>query len=265
MNATPTLLLTGAAGLLGRTLHDPLRPLCAQLILSDLPAALQSAGLPSTAACDLSDAAATDTLLQGVDTVVHFGGIAMEGPFEPILQANIRGMFNLYEAARRAGTRRIVFASSNHITGCYPQGQRITPDDPVRPDSNYGVSKLFGEGLARMYFDRYGIESVCLRLGTCTLTPPDRRSLATWISPGDLVRLVCAAVTAPDVGFLIAYGVSANPQRWWECDAAWAKLGFAPQDSAEPWASEIEGICPAPEDPCARLQGGSFLGLGPFD
>lgn len=261
------LLLTGAAGSLGRVLQAPLARLCgpreayAGLRLSDLrvdPAA--GAGWQG---CDLSDRAATEQLLQGVSAVVHLGGVAQESPFEGICEANIRGVFHLYEAARLAGTRRVVFASSNHTTGCYPQGEPVGPDSAPRPDGYYGVSKLFGEAMAQLYWDRYGIESVCLRLGSVTPEPEDRRALSTWLSHGDLLRLLCAALRAPAVGCLSVYGVSANPARWWS-EAGWAQLGYAPQDSAEPWRGVVQDLTPAKESPMARLQGGSFLGLGPF-
>jgi uronate dehydrogenase len=207
------------------------------------------------------------TLLHGVDAVVHLGGVSVEGPFEPILQANIRGLHNLYEAARRQGTKRIVFASSNHVTGCYEQGRLTHPQEPARPDGNYGLSKHFGEGIASLYWDRYGIQTVCLRIGTATPDdrPPDRRALATWLSHADLARLVIAALTAPDVGFLVAYGMSDNPRAWWDTRAAWARIGYVPQDSAEVFAPQVEHIVFPPETPMARLQGGSFMGIGPFD
>jgi uronate dehydrogenase len=260
-----TLLLTGAAGALGQVLTPVLRSLCERLVLSDLAGPLAALGESDAVPCDLADAGAVRQLLRGVSAVVHLGGVSVEGPFEPILRANILGLHNLYEAARLAGTRRIVFASSNHVTGCYGQDHRVTPADPPRPDGNYGLSKLFGEGLAQLYFDRYGIETVSLRIGTATLQPPDRRGLSTWLSHADLARLVQAALLAPDVGALVVYGISANPARWYDSDAGWARIGYVPQDSAEPWRGQVEHIVAAPGSVMARLQGGSFLGVGPFD
>ena len=261
------LLLTGAAGVLGRALAPGLLSLTTRLRVSDLPAALARAALApaaEVAACDLADAAAVHTLLQGVDAVVHLGGVSVEGPFEPILQANIRGLHNLYEAARRQGARRIVFASSNHVTGCYEQTQAISPQDLPRPDGNYGLSKLFGEGIASLYWDRFGIETVCLRIGTATPAPPDRRGLSTWISLPDLARLVSCALTAPKVGFLVAYGMSGNTRAFWHTRDAWARLGFVPQDDAESFAPQVEHLL-QPEGPMRQRQGGLFLGIGPFD
>jgi uronate dehydrogenase len=262
-----TLLLTGAAGFLGRHLAPDLLGMAQHLRLSDLAAPLAQATLPAQAqrvACDLGDAAAVLDLLQGVDAVVHLGGVAVEGPWAPILQANICGLHNLYEAARRKGVKRVVFASSNHVTGCYPQAQTVNPTEPARPDGNYGLSKLFGEGIASLYWDRYGIESVCIRIGTATPTPPDRRALATWLSLPDLLRMVKASLTAPDVGFLVAYGISANTRRFYECAQAWQRLGYVPQDNAEDHAPQVEHLC-LPEGPQRDLQGGKFLAVGPFD
>jgi uronate dehydrogenase len=261
----PRLLLTGAAGTLGRELRQRLKGVCDVLRVSDIADLGAAAANEELVPAALEDAQAMLGLLAGVDAVVHLGGVSVEGPFEAILQANIRGLFNLYEAARLAGTQRIVFASSNHVTGCYEQGRTITPDDPVRPDGYYGVSKLFGEGIAHMYFDRYGIETVCLRIGTAVPAPADRRELATWLSLGDLARLVTASLTAPDVGCTIAYGVSGNPRGWWDTAAAWVRLGFVPQDSSEPFADKVQHIDFEPGSPMARLQGGRFLGLGPYD
>jgi uronate dehydrogenase len=263
-----TLLLTGAAGTLGRHLAPGLLPLAERLVVSDLPLPLAQAALPPSAQavpCDLADAAAVLALLQGVDAVVHLGGVAVEGPWDPILQANVRGLHHLYEAARRQGVKRVVFASSNHVTGCYPQAQTINPQrDAPRPDGNYGLSKMFGEGIASLYWDRHGIETVCLRIGTALPTPPDRRALATWLSLPDLLRLVTAALTAPKVGFLVAYGISANTRRFYDSADAWQKLGYAPQDNAEAFAPEVQHLL-QPEGPQRTLQGGSFMGIGPFD
>lgn len=262
-----SLLLTGAAGFLGRHLAPDLLPMAHELRLSDLAAVLPQAELPDQAVrvpCDLADGTAVLDLLRGVDAVVHLGGVAVEGPWEPILQANICGLHNLYEAARRQGVKRVVFASSNHVTGCYPVAQTVDPTEPARPDGNYGLSKLFGEGIASLYWDRFGIESVCLRIGTATPTPPDRRALATWLSLPDLLRLVGAALTAPGVGCLVAYGISANTRRFYECADAWRKLGYEPQDNAEVYAKQLEDLW-LPEGQQRSLQGGKFLAVGPFD
>jgi uronate dehydrogenase len=263
------LLLTGAAGRLGAWLRPRLsatqRARGGILRVSDR-GGLGEAGAGEEVMCaELQDSAAVMASMQGVDAVLHFGGVSVERPFEQVLPANIQGVFNVYEAARLQGVRRIVFASSNHVTGCYAQGERIGPVSPARPDGNYGLSKAFGENLAQLYFDRYGIETVSLRIGNCEPAPTDRRGLAAWLSYGDLERLVLCSLQAPRVGCLVVYGVSNNPHSWWDNSAA-ALLGYQPQDSAEHYRAEIEAKAPPPDlsDPSQRLQGGRFLALGPF-
>lgn len=261
------LLLTGAAGMLGRQLTPDLADQADELVLSDLPALTPAGGVaasPRWQACDLGDRAAVRTLLEGVDAVVHLGGVSYEKPFELVLPANIVGVFNLYEAARLAGTKRIIFASSNHVTGCWGVDERITSADAPRPDGYYGLSKLYGEGMASLYWDRYGIESVCLRIGTATPEPIDHRSLSSWISPRDLAQLVRCALTAPEVGFLVAFGMSRNTRAWWDPQPAWRQLGYRPQDDAEAFAAKVEQIRFEPGSAPARRQGGIFLALGPF-
>lgn len=260
------LLLTGAAGGLGRELRRRLRAYCEVLRLSDhvdLGACAEGEELRQAV---LEDRAAVRELLQGVDAVVHLGGYSVEGPFEPILQANIVGVYNLYEAARLNGVKRIVFASSNHVTGFYRQDQVVSPDDPVRPDGLYGVSKAFGENLSRFYFDRYGIETACLRIGSSFPAPKDRRMLATWLSFDDLERLVIACLAAPVVGHTIVFGVSDNAVNWWDNRSA-RHLGFVPQDSSEPFRAELEARQPTIDltDPAAVHQGGAFVRMGPYE
>ena len=260
------LLLTGAAGALGHELRPRLKRHCEVLRLSDI-ADLGNAGAgEELVPAALERAEAVLRLLDGVDAVVHLGGISVEGPFDPILQANIVGVYNLYEAARQQKVRRIVFASSNHVTGFYRQDEVIDPRAPMRPDSYYGLSKAFGENLSRFYFDRYGIETVCLRIGSSFPEPKDRRMLATWLSYDDLERLVVASLTAPVVGCSIVYGVSDNTATWWDNTSA-SHLGFRPQDSSERFRAAAEARQPVldPADPATRFQGGAFVKQGPFE
>ena len=260
------LLLTGAAGGLGRVLRPRLRRLCGTLRLSDI-AALDTAGAgEEVVVAQLQDAAAVSSLVDGVSAIVHLGGVSVEGPFEPILQANIVGVWNLYEASRRHGVKRIVFASSNHVTGFYRQDEVVSPRDPMRPDGHYGLSKAFGENLSRFYFDRYGIETVCLRIGSSFPEPKDRRMLATWLSYDDLERLVVAALTAPVVGHSVVYGMSDNSTTWWDNTSA-AHVGYRPRDSSEPFRAALEARQPAVDrtDPATLFQGGGFVVKGPYE
>jgi uronate dehydrogenase len=260
------LLLTGAAGSLGRVLRPRLARLCRTLRVSDI-AAMEAAGAgEEVVVAPLQDAAAVQALVAGVEAIVHLGGISVEGPFGPILEANIVGVWNLYEAARRNGTKRIVFASSNHVTGFYRQDEVIRPSDPMRPDGHYGLSKAFGENLSRFYFDRYGIETACLRIGSSFPEPKDRRMLATWLSYDDLERLVVASLTAPVVGHSVVYGMSDNTATWWDNTSA-AHLGYRPRDSSEPFRAAAEARQPVLDanEPAVRFQGGVFVTRGPYE
>jgi uronate dehydrogenase len=261
----PRLLLTGAAGGLGTVLRPRLKPLCEVLRVSDLAPLSPAAAGEEVVQAALQDKAAVLALLDGVSAVVHLGGVSTEQAFEDILQANIVGTYHVYEAARVHGVRRIVFASSNHVTGFYTQRQTIDPTMPPRPDGYYGVSKAFGENLAQFYFDRWGIETVSLRIGSSFPEPADRRMLASWLSYDDLERLVAAALSAPVVGHTVIYGMSDNRLSWWDNTSA-RHIGFRPQDSAEPYRAAIEATQPRPDpaDPVAVYQGGSYVGKGPF-
>lgn len=200
----------------------------------------------------LDDVDALAEAMAGIDVVLHFAGIADEAPYADIEDSNITGTWAVLEAARRAGVRRVVYASSHHIIGCYPAGQRIGPDDPVRPDTYYGLSKVFGEGAARLYHDKWGLETVCLRIGAFRPAPEDRRHLSVWLSHRDGTELVRRSVLAEDVGFLVIFGVSANTRAWWDGARAADVLGYRPVDDAEDYADNLAAtIQPA-------LQGGIF-------
>jgi uronate dehydrogenase len=262
----PRLLLTGAAGNLGRELRPRLRACCDVLRLSDRSDCGEAQPGEEIFPAALEDEAAVHALLQGVDAVVHMGGVSTEQPWAPVLAGNIVGAYNLYEAARRHKVRRIVFASSNHVTGFYRQDEVVSPRDPMRPDGLYGLSKAFGENLAQLYWDRHGIESVCLRIGSSWPEPTDRRMLATWLSYDDLERLVVAALGAPVVGCSVIYGMSDNAASFWDNTPA-RHIGFRPLDSAEPYRDAAEARQPVidPKDPTTTYQGGSFVTMGPSE
>ena len=265
INARHRLLMTGAAGGLGQAMRERLKANCTVLRLSDRAAFGPAHAHEEIMLADLADADAVLAMMQGVDAVVHFGGVSTEGPFGPILQANILGAYNLYEAARRQGTKRIVFASTNHVTGYYRQSETITADRPPRPDGLYGVSKAFGEDLSRFYFDRYGIETACVRIGSSFPEPKDRRMLASWLSYGDLHRLITACLTTPVLGHTVIFGMSNNAVTWWD-NAQARHVGYAPQDSSDVFREAIFDRTPAPDltDPAVQFQGGAFVRAGPF-
>ena len=210
------LLLTCAGGNLGKVLRERLPKYADFLRLSDISNLGDARSGEEIAPCNLADAKAVDELVAGTDAIVHLGGVSVERPFEEILPANIQGTYNLYEAARRHGVRRIVFASSNHTIGFYKQGEVIDSKVPTRPDGYYGLSKVFGEQLASFYFDRYGIETVSIRIGSSFPEPKDRRMLITWLGYDDLEQLVKRALFVPKVGATVVYGMSGNRDHWWD-------------------------------------------------
>lgn len=206
---------------------------------------------------DLRDPAVVDRLLEGVDVLIHFAGTSVERPLPEIIENNLRGLVEVYEGARRHGVKRIVFASSNHAIGMYPVTQRLDLDCELRPDGFYGLSKVWGEALARMYWDKHGIESVCVRIGSAIPKPTEFRHLSTWFGLDDLLQFITRCIEAERVGFVVAWGVSNNTRSYWTptgCEA----LGYQPQQNSEDYAAEILRQ-PNPLDPVGQqYQGGSF-------
>jgi uronate dehydrogenase len=261
------LLLTGAAGGLGKVLRPRLAAFADVLRVSDLGAALGNDAAPheEVVACNLADRNAMDALIAGCDAIVHLGGVSVERPFEEILEANIKGVFHVYEAARRHGVKRVVFASSNHVTGFYRQDERIDVRDLRRPDGYYGLSKSYGEDMAQFNYDRYGIETVSIRIGWSFPEPKDRRSLASWLSYDDLTELMRCCLFTPDVGHTVVYGMSDNPSTWWDNRYA-AHLGFKARDTSDIFRAKIEAQpLPPADDPVRVYQGGIFTATGPFE
>jgi uronate dehydrogenase len=250
------IILTGAAGKLGRVLAPALDALGMPLRVSDRHVA-DLAGLPGEpVAAELADAAAVQALCRDAKAIVHFGAMSEEADFATILDANLRGTYNIFEAAR-AHHARVIFASSHHVVGFHERGRPLTPDTPYRPDSLYGVSKAYGELLARLYFDKHRVESASLRIGSCQPEPTTARHLSTWLSPGDLIAAVTACLTAPALGCRVIWGVSDNAQRWWGGDDA-AALGYVPRDHAERAAGVLDRDSPDETAYASRWQGGRF-------
>jgi uronate dehydrogenase len=249
----PRVLLTGAAGRIGSTLREGLRADLEELRLSDREPLEPVAGTSETfVGADLLDLSALDGAVAGVDAVIHLGGNPDEAPFDELLAANIRGTFNVFDAARRAGVVRVVYASSNHATGFYRPEDPLVGEEPPRPDSLYGVTKVFGEALGRLYADKFGLQVIAVRIGSFEQQPSDPRHLHTWLSPGDALRLFKACLTAKPIDHLTVYGVSANTQTWWPLGEAARIIGYEPQDDAERFAAQFSE---ATADP---WQGGRF-------
>jgi uronate dehydrogenase len=253
------LLITGAAGGLGSVMRRRLAHLAETVRLSDIADAGPAGPNEEVVTCDLGDRQAVHDLVAGCDGVVHFGGISVEDKFAKILNANIVGIYNLYEAVRKTAKPRVIFASSNHVIGFYRQDQQLDARATPRPDGLYGVSKCFGEAMANMYHDKFGIETAIVRIGSCFPEPKDRRMLATWMSADDLVSLVECAFRAVRLGCPVIYGVSDNDTVWWD-NRSVAYLGWGPKHNSAAFRDKIHASqpAPAPDDPAALYQGGKF-------
>jgi len=263
MPAYDRILITGAAGRLGAELRTGLAPLAGTLRLAARKPFDSLRDNEEQAIFDLADMQATIAAVEGCDAIVHFGGAAMESPWQTILDANIRGSYHIYEGARKHGVKRVIYASSVHAIGYHRIEAQIGVDAPVRPDSLYGVSKNFVESLSRLYWDKFGVESVCLRIFSSFPEPTERRMLWSYLSFADCVRLTAAALTAPRVGHTISFGLSDNKVKTVDNSGA-NHLGYAPQDSAEPFRARVEAAKPAvdPKSPAAKYLGGWFCELG---
>ncbi|MGC6517474.1 MAG: NAD-dependent epimerase/dehydratase family protein [Candidatus Puniceispirillaceae bacterium] len=253
------LVLTGAAGRLGSYLREPLAKMATKLISTDIVDDIGRT-LPNETyhKADLSSLDEMLGVLKGADMVVHFGAIGDEAPFDAILESNIKGAYTIWESAYQNGVRRVVYASSIHAVGMYPKNQFIGTDVRHRPDSFYGLAKCFAEDLASLYWDKRGIESVCMRILSCAQVN-NPRALGTWLSYDDLVHLVQRAIDTPVTGHSIIYGVSANDRA--PVDNHLAQfLGYRPKDNAEIFAKDVlaEAEISDPQDKAQLCHGGPF-------
>jgi nucleoside-diphosphate-sugar epimerase len=233
---TQRVLITGAGGTIGTFLRTSLaRTDRALRLLDRVPLPPGDDGEVITAS--VTDAEAMRAACADVDVVIHLGGMSREGAWQDILETNIHGTYCVLEAARRAGVGRVIFASSNHAVGFHPYGP--APDHLVpKPDTYYGVSKVAGEALGGLYHDRYGLDVLCVRIGTCTERPLTERQLGTWLSPADCTRLMEAAITVPQLGFRLVWGASANTRGVYSLTEAKA-LGYEPVDDSEKYAADV--------------------------
>ena len=256
------LVLTGAAGRLGSYLREPLSKLTQELISSDIAADIGKL-YPGERykRADLADYGDIHALLEGAEMVVHFGALGDEAPFEQILGPNIVGAYNIWEAAFQHGLRRVVYASSIHAVGMHPKHDFIGTDAAHRPDTFYGLAKCFAEDLGRMYWDKRGLESVCLRILSCAQVT-SARALGSWLSYDDLIQLVSRAIDTPTTGFAVVYGVSANDRAPVDNSGA-SFLGYRPRDNAEQFATEILAEAPAADttDAAQMYHGGPFAAI----
>ena len=259
--------ITGAAGAIGQVLRPRLLAHGITLRSSALDPLTPLNENETVCHGDLRDPFIVDQTLSDIDVLIHLAGTSIEKLLPEIIENNLRALFEVYEGARRHGLRRVIFASSNHaigmtptgvtMGGMTPSGVKLALDCPLRPDGLYGLSKIWGEAMGRLYWDKHGISSVCLRIGSALPRPTEPRHLSTWLGHDDLEQLILRAIATPDLGFLVAWGVSANTRSWWD-NALAAPLGYAPRQNAEDYAAEILSR-PDPLPPLARqFQGGSF-------
>jgi uronate dehydrogenase len=250
-----TILITGAAGDVGTHLRRELASKY-RIRASDLRT-LKKVGKETFVRADVSKMADALRITKGVDAIVHLGGYSVEGPWEGILSANIIGCYNVFEAARRNGVRRIIFPTSNHAVGFYRRSQTIDHRVYIKPDSRYGVSKVFGEALGSLYADKYGMQFLMIRIGNVNPEPIDKRRLSIWISPRDIAQLVTIGIEHPDIRFEIVYGISGNTRHWYDNSNAF-RLGYKPLDNSETYAADVLAR-EKPGDATAELyQGGVF-------
>ena len=257
------LLITGAAGNLGSVLRKGLAPLATTIRLTDRGNMGEAAANEEIKVCELGDFDGIMKVVEGCDAVVHFGAAPVERPWEEILESSIKGGYNVYEAARRHGIKRVVYASSIHAVGYVRREEGADTHTGHRPDTLYGVSKCFVEDLAKMYFLKFGIESVLLRINSCFPEPVDRRHLATWMSFEDLMQLVERCLVAERIGHTVVYGISDNREAFFSNHKA-VHLGYKPKDSAEDYRATVEAKT-EPGDPAhaaVEYVGGVFCDYG---
>jgi uronate dehydrogenase len=256
----PTILMTGAAGQVGTMLRSRLAASDRTIRLLDI-APLMAGEREQVIQASVTDMGAVTESCAGADAVIHLGGVPGEAAWERIADVNIHGTYVVFEAARRAGVQRVIYASSNHAVGFTPAADFPAKDYAFpAPDTYYGVSKAAGEALGALYHYRYRMDVICLRILSCSERPLSVRALSTWLSPDDAGRLFEACLSTPRPGFRVAYGVSRNTRGGWASLDEARALGYEPLDDSEPFAAEtIARYGPvSPDDPVLAHLGGEF-------
>ncbi len=236
------VLITGAAGRIGSSLAEFLKDRY-DLRLHYHRTIPERPPVDDIVIADISKFVEIAPAMRGMDAVVHLAADpSTRASWESVLERNIIGTYNVFEAARQAGVPKIVFASTNHVMGMYDRDRQwpVYSHQPMRPDSLYGVSKAFGEVLARYYVDQYGLSIICLRIGWFLPKPINDIALWMWLSPRDCAQIVWRAIESP-LRYGVFYAISRNSRRHWDITDAIELLGYRPEDDAEEYAAEIEG------------------------
>lgn len=251
------IVITGAAGKIGSVLRKGLRGAYPLIRLLDVAPLGNTEEGEELFATDVRDIVALRKAMVGIDCVVHLAGVPDEAEWEKVLRLNIDGCYNVFDAARSQNVKRVIFASSNHAVGFHRRERLIDDAAALRPDSRYGVSKVFGEALGRLYADKYGLSVACLRIGSFRTPdrPTEARHLFTWISHRDTVQLVRRCIDHPRYHFVVVYGISNNLRRLWDNTNA-AFLGYQPEDDAETFAPEILALGNTEDEIAAQFHGG---------
>lgn len=257
------VLMTGAGGNIGCALRQHFAGEYELLRLGDIREQSVAGPDEEVVTLDVRDSGSVEAAMAGIDCVVHLAGVPGQASWRDILAVNVDGTFNVFEAARRQGVRRVVYASSNHAVGFHRRGKMLDSGVAARPDSHYGAAKVFGEALGRLYADKYGLSVACLRIGTFRTPdrPTEARQLSTWISHRDMAQLTRRCIDHPGFHFLVAYGASRNTRgRWSNADVEF--LQYAPQDDSEAFAPEILARNQAEDPISAQFHGGFHCPIG---
>ncbi|MDQ3629058.1 MAG: NAD(P)-dependent oxidoreductase [Actinomycetota bacterium] len=248
------VLVTGSAGSIGSTVITGLHAAGHDVRGLDLLAHDDSSCSLGVLVGDCTDAHLATRAVDGTDAVVHLAGRPNEGPLAEELTSHVLTTATLLDAMVAAGVGRFVYASSNHAVGMTDRVELLGTDVRGRPDTFYGVAKVAAEGLLSLYADRHQVTAVSMRIGSFLDQPTSRRNLATWLSPGDCVRMVEAAISSDVVtGHTVVYGISANTDAWWDLGPG-RLIGYHPVDDAQAYADQIVAG-PDDEAEAARVGG----------
>jgi NAD+ dependent glucose-6-phosphate dehydrogenase len=237
------VLITGAAGRIGSSLAEQLKERY-DLRLHYHNTVPEKPPVDDIHIADISQYDQIAPAMEGIDAVVHMAGDPRtSASWEDVRERNIVGVYNVCESARRAGVRKVVFASTNHVMGMYDRDRQwpIYASQPPRPDSLYGVSKAFGENLGRWFADQHGLAVICLRIGWFLPEPKDEISRWMWLSPRDCAQITWRAIES-DLGFGVFYAISGNGRRHWDITETMNKLGYIPEDDAERYAEQLDAL-----------------------